>query len=282
MPSWSALPLVKPVLEARLRDLKASFPEYVEVFKHRGPFSEPQLQVHLEALNERAAFPSAAEAVSNSGFADAVREVLRHWGVGTRGAELLPVESFRAELRKLAPKLIGLEQLQIDDLAVDAREVASAVWDLIDSMCLVTKGGKPVKNKVVSGTKALHHVFPTLVFPADREYTQTFFGWRNPEFQNNPRDCFMVMFLALSELAKVIKPAHFVGEGWMSSPAKILDNAIIGYCVKHELKSESTLYQQKKRVYYQSLKKRAKELGIWDSIEAEINEKVALKSRVGG
>src|SRR5262249_26684642 len=38
--------------------------------------------------------------------------------------------------------------------------------------------------------------FPELVFPIDREYTQTFFGWRNPEFQNNPRDCFMVSFLA--------------------------------------------------------------------------------------
>ena len=59
----------------------------------------------------------------------------------------------------------------------------------------------------------------------------------------------------------------------MSSPAKILDNAIIGYCVKHGLKSENTRYQQKKRAVYQAMEKRAKELGIWEAIKAEADRR---------
>ena len=282
MPTWSEFRLVKPVLKARLQDLSTSFPEYVESFKRRGPFSKSQLGVHLEALRQRAGFPSAAEAVRNSEFADAVRDVLRHWGVGTRGAQLVSSEAFRAAFTNLASKLAGLEQAGIDDPALDAPSVASKVWDLISSVCLVTKNGQPVKNRLVSGTKALHHVLPKLIFPIDREYTQTFFGWHNPEFQNNPRDCFMVAFLALAGLAKTVKPARLVGEGWMSSPAKILDNAIVGYCVKRRLESENTRHEKKKRAQDKVVSRRAKEIQFSDSDGQSRKEMVIIpESRRG-
>ncbi len=121
-------------------------------------------------------------------------------------------------------------------------------------MCLVTKNGQPVKNRVVSGTKALHHILPELVFPFDREYTQTFFGWHNAEFQNNPQGCFTVAFCALADVASRVQPTHFVGKGWMSSQSKIMDNAIVGYCVKHGLG----------RLRDKALSKRAKEIQFND------------------
>jgi hypothetical protein len=268
-PNWSALPLASAEVVDRVRDLTASFADYVEVFRLRGPFSGSQLNVHLRALSSRAAFASAAEAVIDSRFADAVRDVLREWGVGSRGTELVPSDVFHGELRKLVPHLAELEQAQIEDRALDMPRIASIVWGLLDSICLVTKHGQPVRNRLVSGSKALHHVLPALVFPIDREYTQTFFNWHNPQFQYNPRGCFEVIFLALAETARAVKPRRFVGEGWMSSPTKILDNAIVGYCVKHGLKSETTRHQQNKRAENKALVNRAKELGIWDAIKAE-------------
>ncbi len=269
-PSWIALPFAKPGVVERVQALTTFFADYVEVFRLRGPFSNSQLRVHLNALRRRAAFASAAEAVTDAKFADAVRDVLMEWGVGSRGGtELVPSDVFRAELRKLVPHLAELEHAQIEDRAQEMPRVASLVWRLLDSICLVTQTGQPIRNRLVSGSKALHHVLPTLVFPIDREYTQTFFNWHNPEFQYNPRDCFEVIFLALAETARAVKPRRFVGEGWMSSPAKILDNAIVGYCVKHGLKSETTRHQQTKQAEYRALVKRAKELGIWDAIRAE-------------
>ncbi len=147
------------------------------------------------------------------------------------------------------------------------------MWRLLDSICLVTKHGQPVKNRLVSGSKALHHVLPALVFPIDREYTQTFFGWHNPEFQYNPRDCFEVIFSALAETARTVTPSRFVCEGWMSSPTKILDNAVVGYCVAHGLQSQNTRHQQKKQSEYNALVRRAKELGIWEAVRAEAERK---------
>jgi hypothetical protein len=280
MPTWNNLRMAKPIQQERLDDLASSFAECLDTFTHRGPFSEMQLRAHVKALMRRRLFPSAGEAVNDDEFADAVRDTLGHWGVGTRGAELVPVEAFRGELRKLARNLDGLDQLQIDDPALDGPKTALMVWNLLDSICLVMKNGQPVKNKVVSGTKALHHVLPKLVFPIDREYTQTFFGWHNPEFQNNPQDCFILIFVSIASLAKVINLAQLVGGAWLSSPAKILDNAIVGYCVKHGLKSESTQYQQKRARLIKAMEKRAKELGILEEVRTEANKMAnALLSR---
>ncbi|MEI8083497.1 MAG: hypothetical protein WCI74_16795 [Actinomycetes bacterium] len=38
--------------------------------------------------------------------------------------------------------------------------------------------------RLVPCTQALHHVPPDVVVPIDRDYTQSFFVWHNPEFQN--------------------------------------------------------------------------------------------------
>jgi hypothetical protein len=56
----------------------------------------------------------------------------------------------------------------------------------------------------------------------------------------------------------------------MSSPTKILDNAVIGYCIGQRLQSDNTRHQRKDR----ALIKRAKELGIWDAIRAEVEGKL--------
>lgn len=261
MVSWRDLSGLKPIQQARLEDLSASFPEYLDIFNAHGPFSQSQLGARLRALKRRVTFGSAAEAVADPDFADAVRYVLAEWGIGTRGAQLVPPAAFRTEMAKLAPKLAELEGAQIDDTGLDAQKAASTVWDVISSMCLVAKNSQPVKNRLVSGSKALHHVLPTLVFPIDREYTQTFFGWHNPEFQYNPRDCFILIFVTLADLATRVHTAQFVGDLWMSSSTKILDNAIVGFCIKHGLKSESTRYEQKRRATLKAIKKLAKEMG---------------------
>ncbi len=261
MANWRELPGMKPIQQVRLGDLSASFQEYLDIFKHRGPFSESQLGAHLKALKRRATFSSAAEAVVDPEFADDVRDVLAEWGVGTRGAALIPPTAFRIEMEKVAPRLGALETLQVDDNGLDAHRTALTIWDVMSSMCLVTKKGQPVKNKLVGGSKALHHVLPNLVFPIDREYTQTFFGWHNPEFQYNPRDCFILIFVALAELATRVHPTQFIADRWMSSPTKILDNAIVGFCMKHGLKSENARYEQKRRAAHKAVKELAKEPG---------------------
>ena len=141
--SSSASPLLRPVVE-RVEDVTAFFADSVELFRLRGAFSGSELRVHPSALRRRVAFASGAEAVSDSTFSDAVRDVLREWDVGSRGTELVPSDVFRTELRKLVPQLAELEQAQIDELP----GVASMVWRLLDSICLV----RSPKTGRLSGT----------------------------------------------------------------------------------------------------------------------------------
>jgi len=100
MDNWRRSSLAKSLLFERLKDLSESFPDYLHVYANRGPFSNAQLRAHLDALEKRASFASAEDAVADPVFADLVRQVLGEWGVGSRGAELISTEAFRAEFQK--------------------------------------------------------------------------------------------------------------------------------------------------------------------------------------
>jgi hypothetical protein len=62
----------------------------------------------------------------------------------------------------------------------------------------------------------------------DREYTQTFFGWHNPQFQYGQRTCFAEAFGAFVQIARSVNPSQYVNTGWNSSRTKVLDNALVG------------------------------------------------------
>jgi hypothetical protein len=51
-----------------------------------------------------------------------------------------------------------------------ANDIIEELWQLIDNLGIVEN-----EAKLVSGSKALHHLLPDLVVPMDRAYTQKFF-----------------------------------------------------------------------------------------------------------
>ena len=114
----------------------------------------------------------------------------------------------------------------MDGLAInDAHEndISEELWQLIYNLDIVEN-----EAKLVSGSKALHHLLPDLVVPMDRAYTQKFFGWHNPEFQYSQKRCFTEALSAFTDIAARVKSEKFVGNGWNSSRTKVIDNALIG------------------------------------------------------
>ena len=116
------------------------------------------------------------------------------------------------------------------------------------------------------------------MFPIDREYTQTFFRWRNPEFQEHPQKCFEFAFQEIAKVARQTLPAKFVGPGWNTCRSKVLDNAVVGFCRFHGLVSDNTKYRRKKQKAFQDVVKKAEELGILDQIEAEAERRISAKT----
>lgn len=88
------------------------------------------------------------------------------------------------------------------------------------------------KAPLVACTKALHHLLPDLVVPIDREYTQAFFGWHNPEFQYRQGEFFTQAFAAFADVARSTNPQQYVRDsGWHTSRTKVIDNAIVSLLV---------------------------------------------------
>ncbi len=91
----------------------------------------------------------------------------------------------------------------------------------------------------MAGTKALHHLLPELVVPMDRVYTRTFFRWYMPQFQSDQRRVFEDAFGHFAAIARATDPERLVGPGWRTSRTKILDNAVVGFCLAEALRRPS-------------------------------------------
>ena len=154
-----------------------------------------------------------------------------------------------------------LEDLRIDCPPIDVERAASRIWLIIRDLDIVRYKGQPVKRKVVSGTKSLHHLLPGLVFPMDNEYTATFFGWH--DFGTDPEHRFKSVFRQVAAIARTVSPQSYVGEGWNTSVSKVLDNAIVGFCRSQGIMSRNKCNRRKKQAVLNLLK----EAGLADPLE---------------
>jgi hypothetical protein len=218
-------------IEERLDRLELGFPQYLQAFNTNPPFKSRQLDCHRRTIELLRTFASAADAVRDESFAESLAATLEAWDVGVErhGQSLVPQAEFRRQLKKQSLAVGELECLRIgDDALMDDERVSSLIWHIIDDLDIVRCKDHPVKRKVVSGTKALHHLLPNLVPPMDNEYTATFFGLNG--FGDRPEQGFRLVFRSVAATARVVSPQSYVGQGWNSSVSKVLDNAIVGFC----------------------------------------------------
>jgi hypothetical protein len=199
------------------------FPQWVSYFETNGPFRRyDQLQHHRETIDRRLELGSAAAAVTDEQFQRTLYKTLRAWGIGV-SSRLKPFDDFAAILSRLKEAVAPLETAIIDDQRLDVGATIDTRWRLQSQLPIVENAAT-----LVPVTKALHHVLPELVVPMDREYTQIFFGWHNPQFQYGQRTCFAEAFGAFVQLARAANPSQYVNRGWNSSRTKVLDNALVG------------------------------------------------------
>jgi hypothetical protein len=146
-------------------------------------------------------------------FFEYVYAVLPAWGMHRMG--------------KSAAKVGGFDEM-VESFRLEAQSIQQ-LWDLsvVASLKVSTSG-----TRIVAGTKALHHALPNLVSPIDRQYTFRFFtGQKN--VLSGDRQAFLDWFpyfceigsRCSREIAIAISRRGFMATG----PAKVIDNAIIGY-----------------------------------------------------
>ena len=216
------------LIQMRVAKLTSGFGRYVQVYDEQVSFTSRQLAAHRACLALREQSGSVQAAVNDTQFVDALRRTLRAWRIGNRASKLVPQMQFTAALQSALPGLEGLEGLTIDatDLPIDTAE---RLWQLIESLGVVEN-----QAKIVAGTKTLHHLLPDLAVPMDREWTGKFFQFHLPEWQDarSQRRIFTLAYRQFVHVARQVQPQQYVtGHGWRTCRTKMLDNALIGFCM---------------------------------------------------
>jgi hypothetical protein len=215
------------LVAAHVSRLTTSFDAYVAEYDRRNPFdASGQLSGHVRTLTLRAEAGSATAALDEPAFMRSLYDTIRAWGIGVRGSVLVTYPAFERALRLRVEGIAALEGQRIDDPSLDVGRTKTALWTLIDSLGIVEN-----KTPLVSGSKTLHHLLPDLVPPMDREYTRPFFGWYSSQFQQQQERVFREAFGSFWRVAVRVEPARLVADGWRTSSAKILDNAVVGFCL---------------------------------------------------
>ena len=215
---------LRPEAEERIRKLKndpiAALNSYEgllqwEMGRHKGLIQRRMRE-----------FATPSEAAADDAFLEDLYRILKAW-YGRRAWLLIPFDnSFKQEIRKAACKLDHLSGLSIIGANYDVGTVAGQLWNVIGNLTMTTADAK-----IVSGTKAIHHLVPNLIPPMDNRYTGDFFlGYGIGQGRET---VFRRIYQAFTDLTHSLacneEFMERVGRDFNTSVTKTVDNAIIGY-----------------------------------------------------
>lgn len=230
-------PVLTSVAEQRLSTLETDFCRYLEISEEQSPFWRPtQLACHLACVGFLDHL-GLRRALSSEAFHALLLGVLQAWGVSRGRRRLVGREELGWNLEANADRILELQGQSLEDADLRISDVATRLWALIEDIPVSTDPeGAPTRTPLVGGSKLLHHLLPELVPPMDRRFTQSFFGWGS-EFQTQQEECFRLAFQAFAELATLVRPSRLVGTGdlWRTGPAKVLDSALVGFCLAEDI-----------------------------------------------
>lgn len=220
---------------ARKKRLCLEFQRYLVAYDEHTPFSYEQLKIHQSVINKRRVLGSAMDAMTNDEFLEDLHELLSKWGMAERGAKLVNIESFKTNIQSLCLDISSLEAFTImNPEPIFSSKVIPEVVRIIQRLNINEN-----RSKVVAGSKALHHLLPDLIPPIDRAYTGRFFAWHRRYFQDRQPQILKEGLLFFNRLAREVQPQFFRGSRWRTSQTKILDNAVVGYCILENLSHPS-------------------------------------------
>jgi len=219
-------------LEDRVRELQKGFPGYVDAFATAKLFTGPSLHFHERTLHVLREHGYAAKALQDERYVEMLYATLASWGMhrmGPGNTKLVAFTDFRRVLAENSRAITELEPYSVLD-ALPAK--------IVQRLCALAKKVRvsPARTYLVSSSKVLHHVLPQLVPPIDNEYTLSFFLHSVILDGENDESVMATIFPYFNQLgrAQAAFIRESIGYGYMNTSAsKLLDNGIVGYCLRH-------------------------------------------------
>ena len=192
---------------------------------------------HKRTLNKLVLNQGPVQAIQDEIFFDYLYATLTAWGMhrmGPGNTKLTDITILKESFKKQKDKIEFLSKYEIDSISnEDVSYITSKIWELLDKLEISIS-----KTKIVAGSKALHHLFPNLIPPIDREYTIRFF-YNHKNLNQDNNKTFKEIYPYFIKIAKSCKNDIEKQKGkapMATSKTKIIDNAIVGY-VLNEIKN---------------------------------------------
>lgn len=218
-------------IAARLATVSRDFAGCLAAYDQQVPFARSgQYEWHRLTIEARMRCGTVRAALDDEAFPRLLHGTLQRWGIGRRASVLVPLAEFRQRLRAQAGALAALENARIDDPALDVSAICKDIWQVIGALGIVRN-----QSLIVPGTTTVHHILPDLVPPMDRAWTGAFFLWSATAPQYAQPATFARTFTGLAQVARDVRSAGYIGGGWRTSRSKVLDNAVIGYCLLKQI-----------------------------------------------
>ena len=219
-------------------ELCRNFDTYLDEFNNSSPFRHSWWYCHKRTIDLRKELGGVAESIDSDEYLNALYSTLEVWGMNrawrsnSKGSKMQEYDVFAASVRAHKRDVADMDRVGLAE--IDAYTTREDLWQIIDGMQLSQR--KP--SQTVTGSKALHHLLPRLLPPIDRGFTRRFFRYNGHWFQYNQEDAFKEMIPYFAQIAKEVEKkqglGRYVGTAkWATSESKMIDNAIIGYCLKH-------------------------------------------------
>lgn len=221
-----------------LRGLIEGFDTYCSAFDSANLFTGPSLYFHSKTLSLLRQYQSPIAALRDQSFLESLYATLAAWGLhrmGPAGAKLVDFNVMAESFRELEQRIESLAPITMWRLSSEhVGGVGEAIWEVISTLRIGVGA-----TRIVSGSKALHHVLPELVPPVDREYTIRFF-LHNKNLSQGDEAAFLEMFPYFHRICTQCRDRieARIGRGMSTSSTKVTDNAIVGF-VRTRLKADN-------------------------------------------
>lgn len=220
----------------RVKELKENFDGFIEYFDSTSIFSGPSLYFHKKTIDILRRYGLSAVLKSEQ-FFEYLYATLASWGLhrmGKTNTKLVDFDKFKESITSQKERLLTLSDKRILEFTPNQLTlVTNQLRELIENL----KIGEG-ETKIVFNSKAIHHLLPDLMPPIDRQYTLLFFydSTSPPHID----DCFSEIYPKFVSIAFSKKDSirEKVGKGFHTSETKVIDNAIVGYVLKKDLKGQ--------------------------------------------
>jgi hypothetical protein len=178
----------------------------------------PSLYFYKKAFRFRATSPNIESFLGCDYNIEILYATLVSWDMNSRGAKMKNFDDFKGNITSCLPQFIELEEM-VKPQSIDYQKILYLLIKLYRILDLMISDAK-----LVSNSKLLHFLFPTICMPIDRENTLNYFYGTQSESEKRYTEITLFTFDIIKNNQNF---QQYLDKNWNTSIPKLIDNAII-------------------------------------------------------